>query len=88
MSFVVREGVATLEVADNGVGFDAATTTPATAPASSEMGYGMLSMAERADLVGGTLTARSRPGEGTTVTVAVPSEGGVVSPGSIPRPAD
>jgi two-component system NarL family sensor kinase len=32
----------------------------------------MLSMAERAELVGGTLTVRSRPGDGTTVTVTVP----------------
>ncbi len=34
----------------------------------------MLSMAERAELVGGTLTVRSRPGAGTTVTVTIPLE--------------
>ena len=70
VSFAVRDGVATLEVTDNGVGFDAGSATTA----DPQMGYGMLSMAERADLVGGKLTVRSRPGSGTTVTVTVPLE--------------
>jgi signal transduction histidine kinase len=34
----------------------------------------MLSMAERAELVGGALVVRSRPGGGTMVTVTVPIE--------------
>ena len=68
VAFSVRDRVARLEVSDNGVGFDAGT-----AAVDRPMGgYGMLSMAERADLVGGTLSVRSRPGIGTTVTVAVP----------------
>ncbi|BBZ05288.1 sensor histidine kinase [Mycolicibacterium chitae] len=58
-------GTARLEVSDNGVGFDPA---PDRAPTS----YGMLSMSERAELVGGQLSVRSRPGWGTTVTVTVP----------------
>jgi signal transduction histidine kinase len=64
VAFTVIDGVARLEVTDNGVGFDPAATGRA--------GYGMLSMAERAELVGGTLEVRSRPGAGTTVTVTVP----------------
>ncbi|AKK27003.1 GAF domain-containing sensor histidine kinase [Mycobacterium sp. EPa45] len=67
--FAVNDGVALLEVADNGVGFEAAPGTPSSA------GYGMLSMAERAELVGGTLTVTSAPGSGTTVAVRIPLEG-------------
>ena len=63
--------MALLEVADNGVGFDTGTQTG---------GYGMLSMAERAELVGGTPNVRSRPGAGTTVTVTIPLEGERPSP--------
>jgi signal transduction histidine kinase len=66
VAFTVIDGVARLEVTDNGVGFDPAATGRA--------GYGMLSMAERAELVGGTLEVRSRPGAGTTVTVTVPMD--------------
>ena len=65
VSFTVREGVARLEVVDRGAGFD-------TAPGVPTNGYGMLSMAERADLVGGALVVSSRPGNGTSVTVTVP----------------
>lgn len=63
--FAAVDGVARLEVADDGVGFET-TSEPARG------GYGMLSMTERAELVGGRLTVRSRPGSGTTVTVTVP----------------
>jgi len=64
--FTVDDGVALLEVADNGVGFESAPGTP------SSDGYGMLSMAERAELVGGTLSVSSAPGSGTTVRVTIP----------------
>lgn len=74
VSFAVRDRVARLEIADRGAGFD---TTRARGPRDAGLelpssGYGMLSMAERADLVGGTLEVRSQPGKGTTVTVTVP----------------
>jgi signal transduction histidine kinase len=67
VTFAVVDGMARLEVTDNGVGFDAA-------PGARSVGYGMLSMAERAELVGGALVVQSRPGGGTTVTVTVPIE--------------
>ena len=67
--FSVDDGVARLEVADNGVGFDPGVTCM-TGDAYSG-GFGMLSMTERAELVGGRLSVRSRPGSGTTVTVTV-----------------
>lgn len=72
VTFEVRERVARLEIRDRGVGFDTAHSSTGL---SLEGGYGMLSMAERADLVGGTLSVESAPGAGTTITVTVPLEG-------------
>ena len=52
---------ARLEIVDDGVGFD----TFEHPLGSDEMGgYGLLSMAERAEIVGGRLNIRSRPGFG------------------------
>jgi signal transduction histidine kinase len=68
VTFTVADGVARLEVADNGIGFE-------MTPGARSSGYGMLSMAERAELVGGSLAVRSRPGAGTTVAVSVPIDG-------------
>src|SRR5262249_3883143 len=53
---------ALLRVTDNGRGFDVGTRS------DGETSYGLRSMAERAELVGGRLTLVSRPGRGTTVT--------------------
>jgi two-component system NarL family sensor kinase len=61
--FAVTDGTAELRVADDGRGFD---------PGEEGSGYGLRSMAERIELVGGTLQVVSRPAEGTTVTVRVP----------------
>jgi two-component system, NarL family, sensor kinase len=63
------EDIARLEIVDNGIGFD----TFENPLGGDEMGgYGVLSMAERAELVGGTLNIRSRPGSGTAVTATIP----------------
>jgi two-component system NarL family sensor kinase len=63
------EAIARLEIVDNGIGFD----TFENPLGGDEMGgYGVLSMAERAELVGGTLNIRSRPGSGTAVTATIP----------------
>ncbi len=61
--FAVGPNSARLEIDDDGDGFE---------PGGASDGYGMHSMAERAELVGGTLTVRSRVGGGTTVSVTVP----------------
>jgi signal transduction histidine kinase len=53
-----------LEVADHGRGF------VAEAPSG---GLGLASMRERAAAAGGTLTVRSRPGEGTLVRLDLPA---------------
>lgn len=60
---------ARLEIADNGVGFD---TFENPLGADEMGGYGLLSIAERAEIVGGRLNIRSRPGSGTTVTATIP----------------
>ncbi len=55
---------AVLEVEDNGSGF-------ALDKVEHGAGLGLTSMRERTDKLGGTLTIRSEPGEGTTVRVSV-----------------
>jgi len=57
-------------VTDNGRGFDVGTRP------DRGTSYGLRSMAERAELVGGRLTVVSRPGVGTTVTATVPVRSG------------
>ncbi|GLZ13158.1 two-component sensor histidine kinase [Actinomadura sp. NBRC 104425] len=61
---------ARLTVADDGVGFD-----PANA-ARPDLGtgehFGLLGLHRRAESLGGTVTVRSAPGEGTTLTVELP----------------
>ncbi|MGA9376841.1 MAG: ATP-binding protein, partial [Mycobacterium sp.] len=72
---VIRGGdtdTACLEIVDDGVGFD----TFEHPLGSDDMGgYGLLSMAERAEIVGGRLHIRSRPDAGTTVTATIPLSG-------------
>jgi signal transduction histidine kinase len=77
VAFTVRDGLTRLEIRDDGVGFDTAQVGVRLGadPGLPSSGYGMLSMAERAELVGGTIEVRSRPGAGTAVTVIVPIDG-------------
>jgi signal transduction histidine kinase len=66
-------GEAILRVADDGDGFDQAALAGS---ASGERSYGMRSMTERAELVGGRIDVTSRPGLGTAVTAVVPLRAG------------
>lgn len=59
----------TCSVCDNGVGFDPAA--PPKAPTSAA-GFGLPSMAQRAQSVGGKLHITSAPGQGTEVAFTVP----------------
>ena len=61
-------GALRLNVRDDGVGFDIADGVPGS-------GLGLSSMHERAQLVGGSLSIRSQPGKGTTVSASVPCGG-------------
>jgi two-component system, NarL family, sensor kinase len=69
LRFAVDNNTARLEIVDDGVGFD---TFENPLGGDETGGYGVLSMAERAELVGGRLNIRSRPGAGTTVTATIP----------------
>ncbi len=69
LSFGFDGHTARLEIADDGIGFD---TSEHPLGSDETRGYGLLSMAERAELVGGRLNIRSRPGSGTAVTATIP----------------
>jgi signal transduction histidine kinase len=57
-----------LSIIDNGVGFDPEASF---SPQTKRSGWGMLSMRERAEMVGGHLQVSSRPGGGTRIVVEV-----------------
>jgi signal transduction histidine kinase len=63
----------TLRVRDNGKGFD-----PGHTSADDGVHWGLQTMRERAEQVGGTLSVESTPGQGTLIGVTVP----VPPPGS------
>lgn len=58
-----------LIVQDDGVGFDPASERPAGS------GWGIISMEERTEAVGGVLQVQSVPGQGTRIVVEVPHAG-------------
>ena len=60
---------AKLDVVDNGVGFSVPSVS-GDFTASGQLG--LISMQERAELLGGRLEIQSSPGEGTRVTISVP----------------
>jgi two-component system NarL family sensor kinase len=61
-------GAVRMRITDHGTGFEPGA--PARDDGTS--GYGLRSMTERAELIGGKLEVRSAPGRGTSVTVHVP----------------
>ena len=60
-------GAVRMRVTDHGTGFE-----PGATPSQDGHGYGLRSMTERAELIGGKLEVRSVGGRGTTITVRVP----------------
>ncbi len=69
-------GLFEINVEDNGCGFDVETVTSAkhdpAASAEKRIGNGMQNLRQRLADVGGQCGIRSRPGQGTTVTLTVP----------------
>ena len=62
-------GAPTLVIEDDGVGFD-----PATVVSSMEGGFGMKSMRERVEQIGGSIDVHTAPNEGTTIVVRLDAE--------------
>ncbi|GHO72571.1 hypothetical protein KSD_03420 [Ktedonobacter sp. SOSP1-85] len=60
----VENGMITLDIEDNGIGFDPAQITPGH--------YGLQGLRERARLMNGHLLINSEPGQGTTVRLCLP----------------
>jgi signal transduction histidine kinase len=65
----VRDGRITLEVEDDGVGFDVGA---GSRPRDTGQGLGLLGMRERLALLGGELDIESEPGHGTRVIASLP----------------
>jgi signal transduction histidine kinase len=70
----VEDGHLRVQVADDGRGFDVEATK-----AAAGARFGLETMRERAEGIGGVLEVRSTPGRGTTISLAVP----LVEPGAV-----
>lgn len=68
-----RDGDVTLEVQDDGVGFNLASVLES---GDSRREWGILGMRERASLIGGTLEVNSEPSHGTRVRTTIPRQRG------------
>ncbi|MET0695290.1 MAG: sensor histidine kinase [Propionibacteriaceae bacterium] len=64
------EDVVTLDVRDDGVGFEPGATR---AGGSAESGYGLVGMRQRVDRLAGRLEIESEPGGGTAISATVPA---------------
>jgi len=69
-------GVASLEIIDDGVGFE---------PGRQQSGYGLLGMQERVTALGGRLAITSVPGQGTVVRVTMETPAGLDGATAMPR---
>jgi signal transduction histidine kinase len=67
-----RRGHWVIAISDDGKGFDVAATLGSYETRGS---LGLLNMRERGQAMGGSLEIRSAPGQGTTVTLVIPSAG-------------
>jgi len=62
---------AQIVVADKGIGFDSDSGTTGGTPGS---GFGLLSLRQRMDLIGGELLISSKPGEGSRFILTIPTK--------------
>jgi two-component system nitrate/nitrite sensor histidine kinase NarX len=83
VSLSAGDGIVTLTVADDGSGFD-----PDRLGEALDHGFGLASMRERVEQIGGTLAVQTAPGQGTRVEVRLQQEEmrAAHAPGA-PRPA-
>jgi signal transduction histidine kinase len=71
VSLAYLDGEVTLDVFDDGVGFDPAALPHGPRPDGT--GYGLRGLRHRVEEAGGALTLESAPGEGTVVAVRLPA---------------
>jgi signal transduction histidine kinase len=64
-----QDGTLFLQIADNGQGFDPASTRTSDSQGS---GFGLKGMQERIAILGGEFFVHAAPGKGTTITARVP----------------
>ncbi len=76
------EGTPVLSVTDDGAGFD-----PTSIVASLSGGFGLRSMRERVELLGGTLDVHTAPGDGTRIEARLRPEGQHVATTTTPTAA-
>ena len=69
VALTFREGIVSLSIEDDGVGFDIERV-------NGRGGLGLIGMEERARMVNGELSIASRTGHGTRIALAVPLSGG------------
>jgi two-component system nitrate/nitrite sensor histidine kinase NarX len=69
VSLMAEDGVVTLAVMDDGCGFD-----PGRLEEALDHGFGLASMRERVEQIGGTLAVHTAPGMGTRVVVQLQQE--------------
>jgi len=67
VQFLERNGILTVSVTDDGQGFDPVQSRGGTLPR-----FGLQTMRERAEAIGGTFSIRTRDGPGTEVVVQLP----------------
>ena len=67
LRLISTDGGVTLTVTDNGRGFDVDRV--------GRGGFGLRGMHERTDIIGGRLELDSRPSDGTSISVTVPTRG-------------
>ncbi len=73
ISLEFKEKSITLQVEDDGIGFDLSQVLDSTGTRGA---MGLLGMKERAELLGGTLTIDTKPGKGTKVAMEIPVDWG------------
>ncbi|WP_425413366.1 sensor histidine kinase [Micromonospora pallida] len=67
------EDVVTLDVRDDGAGFDPALLAGLPADGPVDGGFGLVAMRQRVTGVGGHLAVESEPGGGTAISATVPA---------------
>jgi signal transduction histidine kinase len=69
LTVLIQDQMARMRIADDGCGFNTDGGVPTGVHAGR---YGLLSMRERAEALGGQLVLDSAPGQGTIITVSLP----------------